>query len=448
MTVAFTLNNREVCSEAGGAERLLDVLRDEFGLTGAKEGCGEGECGACTVLLDGKPVCACLVPLCQVEGCVMLTVEGVADGDELAPLQQALLDGGGIQCGACTPGIVLAAGAHLAECDKPTRAGVNGALAGNICRCTGYERITRSVLAAAKDRELAAAPFVRARRDEPGAEARSAEGDTELSLPATASTTLVAGGTDLLAGGTAAWEGFRRSNAVMDLTRMPALKGVRMAKDHLDIGAAVTFTELRHHPLVCEHLPMLAAVAGMIGARQIQNRATLGGNMANASPAGDSLPVLLALDAEVLVVGAGGERRVPYAEFHTGYRQTILEAGELIKRVLVPLPKPGSRWYLRKVGTRAAQAISKVLFAACFEMEAGAIVRARLASGSVSPVPLCLRRAAAACATQRPTEELARRVARLARSEATPIDDVRSSARYRSHVLARLVRRAVLSLQA
>lgn len=149
MSVAFTLNGARVQCAADSSARLLDVLRDEFGLTGAMEGCGEGECGACTVLIDGAPVCSCLVPVFQVEECAVLTVEGVADGEQLSRIQQALVDSGGVQCGACTPGVVLAAHALLATNSNPDRAAITEALAGNICRCTGYERITRAVLNAA-----------------------------------------------------------------------------------------------------------------------------------------------------------------------------------------------------------------------------------------------------------------------------------------------------------
>lgn len=123
--------------------RLLDVLREELGLTGTKEGCGEGECGACTVLVDGEPVCACLVPLAQVEGAEVLTIEGLNGGH---PLQRALAELGGAQCGICTPGMVMAA---LALGPSPTLEAIREGLAGNLCRCTGYEAIYRAIQAAA-----------------------------------------------------------------------------------------------------------------------------------------------------------------------------------------------------------------------------------------------------------------------------------------------------------
>ena len=132
--------------------RLLDVLREELGLTGTKEGCGEGECGACAVLVDGELVASCLVPVGQVAGCAVRTVEGLGSLAELSSVQQAFLDHGGAQCGICTPGMLMAA-THLLERNaSPSEADVRTALAGNLCRCTGYTRIFAAVLAAAARR--------------------------------------------------------------------------------------------------------------------------------------------------------------------------------------------------------------------------------------------------------------------------------------------------------
>lgn len=142
---AFRLNGSEVRYDGAPTARLLDILRTGFGLTGTKEGCGEGECGACTVLLDGQPVCSCLIPAFQVHGHEVQTIEGLAPPGSLVPLQQAFVDQGGVQCGACTPGIILTLVALLAREPNPSREAVRDALGGNLCRCTGYEGILRSV---------------------------------------------------------------------------------------------------------------------------------------------------------------------------------------------------------------------------------------------------------------------------------------------------------------
>jgi len=148
--IAFTVNGRGVEVAARPMERLLDVLRGELGLTGTKEGCGEGECGACSVLVDGELVNSCLVPVLQVAGAEVVTIEGVEKGGALHPLQEAFVTSGGAQCGICTPGMVMAA-LHLLERNPaPSLDEIREGLAGNLCRCTGYVRIFEAVAAAAE----------------------------------------------------------------------------------------------------------------------------------------------------------------------------------------------------------------------------------------------------------------------------------------------------------
>lgn len=256
----------------------------------------------------------------------------------------------------------------------------------------------------------------------------------------------VAGCTDLLVVDTATG---RRHDAVVDVLRLAELRGVAERDGRLDIGAATTFAELRRAPLVVRHAPILAEAAATIGGWQIQNRATLGGNVANASPVGDSLPTLLALGAELVVASAGGQRVIDYATFHTGYRETALAAGELIVRVRVPLATPGEVQRFKKAGTRAAQAISKVVVALRAERSPeGALTGVRLAAGAVAPTPVRLAATEALLEGARPDGTLAERAAAAARAEVAPIDDARSTARYRSFVLGRIVRRMVLSAAA
>jgi carbon-monoxide dehydrogenase small subunit len=151
MSVRFTVNGDAVALDVPGMRRLLDVLREELRLTGTKEGCGEGECGACSVLLDGRVVDSCLVPMCQVEGSDVRTVEGLAGPDGLSPLQQAFLEHGGAQCGICTPGMLMAAQAYLEAGGAPDDAAIREGIAGNLCRCTGYTRIVSAIAAVAGD---------------------------------------------------------------------------------------------------------------------------------------------------------------------------------------------------------------------------------------------------------------------------------------------------------
>lgn len=254
----------------------------------------------------------------------------------------------------------------------------------------------------------------------------------------------IAGGTDLMVVDRLARSQRRR---VLDVTAIPELGRIETVDGGMEIGAGVSFDALRRHPEIVRRFPALAAAAGEVGGWQIQTRATLGGNVANASPAGDSLPVLLALEATVVVAGPDGEREVPYDRFHVGYRQTALGRGELIVRLRLTDPPAGSRQSFRKVGTRLAQAISKVVVCGVGRVDGdGRIDHLRLASGSVAATPVRLRAAEAAGEGGAWGDELAAAVGRAARDEVTPIDDVRSTAAYRSAVLERVVRRLVLDL--
>jgi xanthine dehydrogenase small subunit len=267
---------------------------------------------------------------------------------------------------------------------------------------------------------------------------RSLEGDPGL-VP-------VAGCTDLMVRGP---EALHQMERMIDLLGIPELRGIREVDGGLgglEIGAATSFTEIRGSAAVRTAFPSLAEAAAQVGGWQIQNRATLGGNMANASPAGDSLPVLLALDAIVVVAGRQGQREIPYSAFHTGYRKTALEPGEIIVRIRLPRLPEGSFQAFRKVGTREAQAISKVVVALAGRVDNGQITELRLAAGSVAPVPVRLRKTEEAMRGQAAGAEAADLAGRAAAEEVQPIDDVRSTAAYRRHALERVVRRMVLGL--
>ena len=215
----------------------------------------------------------------------------------------------------------------------------------------------------------------------------------------------------------------------LNIWHLPALRRIERRGDVLSIGALATYTQIRRSRHVLQNLPMLAAAAAEIGGIQIQNRGTIGGNIANGSPAGDTLPVLAAADAAVVVRSADEERRIPFAEFYTGYRRSVLQPDELIVGVEV-LPIDGKQWF-RKVGTRAAQAISKVVIAAVRSQ------RPRIAVGSVAPTVLRASRTEAALADGASADD----AARILQEEIQPIDDVRSTAAYRSRVTANLLRR-------
>jgi len=456
-TVRLTVNGRPVEAAVDGGRRLLDVLRLDLGLTGAKEGCGEGECGACAVLLDGELVNSCLVPVGQAAGREVLTVEGLATDGRLAPVQAAFLELGGTQCGMCAPGMLLAAHALLASRRPSGDADIREAIAGNLCRCTGYTRIIESIEAVADD-GVPGAVAAAADGDAPGAVAVGAGADgTEpamvhaTSLPdalarlaAEPALRPVAGGTDLMVE-TAVDPARRRP--LLDLSGLDELRGITVSHDELVLGALTGWEELRRSPFVHAALPVLAEVAASMGAVAIRNRATIGGNCVTASPAGDLLPVLLATDARLEVAGPRGTRTVPADAFWTGYRRTALAPGELLVAIRIPLV-PGRIVRYRKVGTRRALAIAKVLVAAAWVPGDGTDSTAwhdvRVALGSVAERPVRAPGAEAVLEGRAPTAAIAAEAAAAVEAGITPIDDVRSTAAYRRAVTGRVLRRIVL----
>jgi CO/xanthine dehydrogenase FAD-binding subunit len=247
--------------------------------------------------------------------------------------------------------------------------------------------------------------------------------------------TPIAGGTDLMVLYSA---GKLAARKLVSLWNLPELRRIDVSANEVSIGAGCTYTDLRNHEVVEREFPLLALAAQWTGSIANQNRGTLGGNIVNASPAADSLPALLVYEAELILISVRGERRVSYADFHTGYKKTILPPDELIRTVCLPRRFAGYITYSRKVGARNAQAISKVCVAALARFN-GSVDDVRIAAGSVAPVPLRLRKTEAAIEGKPIDAELLRIARKTAVSEIHPIDDIRSTATYRSAVLGNLI---------
>ena len=252
-----------------------------------------------------------------------------------------------------------------------------------------------------------------------------------------------AGGTDLMV---LLEAGKLEHRKFFSLLQLKELRGIEEADGVVRVGALTTYTDVRRSELLTRHFPMLGHAARETGGIAIQNRGTVGGNIANASPAADTPPALLVYDAEVELVSAEGTRQVPYADFHTGYKQTVMRADELIAAVRLPKPREGASHFYRKVGTRRAQAISKVCFAALAEVEGETLREVRVALGSVAPVVLRCRQTEELLRGRRLDDEVLRVGSEELGREITPIDDVRSTARYRTRVAQNLLREFLSSL--
>jgi xanthine dehydrogenase small subunit len=435
--VALSINRKALRRQVRTDQRLLDLLRDDLRLTGAKEGCGKGECGACTVLVDGRAIDSCLMMAYQADGASVETIEGLAD-PALHPLQDSFIEEGGVQCGICIPGMILAAKALLDERPEAGADDVREGLAGNLCRCTGYTKILAAVARAAvspriaRPRRLALAPaaprYFRPRSLEEALEILAARADDLRPL---------AGGTDILV---RAKDGLADRGALFDLTAVPDLKGIEEKDDHLWIGAAATHTEILRSALVARLAPALPAACAVIGGPQIRNRGTLGGNLANASPAADTVPPLYAADAVVELASVSTRREVPISELFLGPRQSVIARDELILGVRVP-KRPGVRGAFLRLGQRQAQAISKVSVAVAMTFQDGRPDWVRVALGAVAPTVLRARETEKALLAG--GWDALQRAKDAVREEVRPIDDLRSTAAYRREMAAVLLERAV-----
>ena len=253
-----------------------------------------------------------------------------------------------------------------------------------------------------------------------------------------------AGGTDLMV----VFESGRLAHRkFFSIWQLDELRGIEETPEHVTLGALTTYTQVRRSETLRREFPMLCQAARETGSIAIQNRGTLGGNVANASPAADSPPALLAYGAQVELTSAAGSRWVDYAEFHTGYKQTVMRADELVSRIRLPRPRGGAKQYSRKVGTRRAQAISKICFAGLAEVEGGRVAEVRIALGSVAPTVLRCRRAEAALKGRALDAETIRAARLELESEIAPIDDVRSTADYRRRVAGNLLEDFLSDLQ-
>ena len=255
--------------------------------------------------------------------------------------------------------------------------------------------------------------------------------------------TPIAGGTDLMVLYSA---GKLQTRKLVSIDRLPELRGIQIGANEIQIGAACTYTELRRNPIVAQEFPLLVQSAAWTGGIANQNRGTLGGNIANASPAGDSLPVLLAYDADLILISNKGHRRVPYRAFHTGYKKTLLEPEELIQSISLRRESAGYVSYARKVGARNAQAISKLFLAALCRLSGGVLQDIRVAAGSVGPVPLRLFRTEQSLKGKPIQESVLSNACAVLAGEIQPIDDIRSTSHYRTAVLCNLLREFIQSL--
>ena len=499
-TIRFVRRGQPVLMENVAPSRtLLEVLREDLGCTGTKEGCGEGDCGACTVVLgelDGdklayRAVNSCIKLAHAVDGLALWTVEDLAAEDgSLHPAQQAMVQCHGSQCGFCTPGFVMSLfGMYQNQtCHGETisRQSAQEALSGNLCRCTGYKPILEAAarmgdfpvvrvdeaLLASQLRQLAVsrapdgatrpptgymaprtlAALLQARADHPQAQ-------------------LVAGCTDV---GLWVTKMLMQFAGVLDLTRVQELRRIETLPGQLRIGAAVPLADA--YAALIKHWPQLRVFANRFAGLPIRNAGTMGGNVANGSPIGDSMPLLIALGASVVLQSVRGAREMPLEGLYTGYRKNVMAGDEVLAWIQVPLPaheKPsaapgrprqanaplgGSATHevasvaaefmrVYKISKRFDDDISAVCLALSLRIDDGRVVSASIGVGGVAATPVRARKTEAALQGQTWTFATVQLAIRTLRAEFQPISDMRASAAYRSEVLGNLLQRFWLESQ-
>ncbi|MEP6149038.1 MAG: xanthine dehydrogenase small subunit [Nisaea sp.] len=465
--IRFLLNDREIrLGSVGAGDTLLDHLRLDQRLRGTKEGCAEGDCGACTVLvgrltggtLRYETVNACIRLLASVDLCHVVTVEYLRGAEgALHPVQQAMVDHHGSQCGFCTPGVVMSLYALWMEHGCTSTEAVETALQGNLCRCTGYEPIIRAALTAGQtapdgDFLMAERAQVLNRLGTMNDGARvmvSRDGSTAILPPTVADlalildehrdATIVAGSTDV---GLWITKYMRNISPAIFIGHLEELKRISVEEGAVILGAGVSYSDAA--PVIAEHFSHLSAFWNRIGGWQVRNMGTIGGNIANGSPIGDTPPVLIALDAELTLRRVEGSRRIPLEDFFIDYGKQDRAPDEFVEAVHIPLPAAGTLNAAYKISKRRDEDISAVCAGFSVAVEDGMVTSARLAFGGMAATP---KRAASAEAalTGQPWSEASVRAAMAALSDDfTPLSDWRASAEYRSRVAANLLLRFYL----
>jgi len=446
---------------------LLEVLREDLACTGTKEGCGEGDCGACTVVLgeavDGhiryKAVNSCIKLAHSIDGQALWTVEDIAGADGgLHPAKQAMVDCHGSQCGFCTPGFVMSLFGmyqnHVCNGQPVTRELAQEELSGNLCRCTGY----RPILDAAQ--QMASLPA--ATLDEAAllsklellkSIGRGLEPDLSYNAPRSLAALLAARaahpGAQIVAGCTdvGLWvtKQHKEFSQVLDVTRVEELRRIERYPQHIAIGAAVTLSDA--FAALVAGRPQLHTFANRFAGLPVRNVGTLGGNIANGSPIGDSMPLLIALGASIVLMSTRGHREMPLEQLYTGYRQNVMAPDEVLAWVKVPRPVAGEVLKAYKISKRYDDDISAVCLVVNMQLDGGKVASVGLGAGGVAAVPARAVKTEAFLRGKAWTQATVREAMHTLRGEFQPLSDMRASAAYRSEVLGNLLQRFWLESQ-
>ena len=464
-SVRFLLNDELIeLSAVEPDATLLDFLRLDRKMRGTKEGCAEGDCGACTVLagrlLNGdlvyETVNSCIRFTASLDGCHVVTIEALAGKDGgLHPVQQAMADLHGSQCGFCTPGIVMSLYGLWLQSPDPSTGEIEKTLQGNLCRCTGYAPIIRAAKTASKSdrmRDALVAERVEIRHKlaalADGQRVEIGSGNKGLVIPASVDdlavvlseqpdAVIVAGSTDV---GLWVNKHMRDISPAVFIGNLPELQKISEEKDCLTIGAGVTYSQA--YPFIAKNFPQMVELWDRIGGEQVRNMGTIGGNVANGSPIGDTPPALIALGATVVLRKGAARRRVLLENFFIAYGKQDREKGDFVESIEIPYLPENDRLAVYKVSKRFDEDITSVCGAFRISLDgAGNVARVCLAYGGMAATPKRARQVEAALAGKPWSEESVERAIVAFPEDFTPLSDMRASAGYRMRIAQNLLRR-------
>jgi xanthine dehydrogenase small subunit len=457
--IRLILNDKELSTDLKPGTILLDFIRYHRNLKGTKIGCREGDCGACTVLvgtlvngeMEYRSATSCLMPLGNANGKHIVTVEGV-NMETLNPVQQAMCEENGTQCGFCTPGFVVSLAGFCLSKKEPTTANAIAAIDGNICRCTGYKSIERAAARVASslenknnqepavfasDHQLLPPYFTSIK---PRLTALQQNTNGRFKEPEGAK--YVAGGTDL----------YVQQHDVMPhadvclLFNKHELNGIYEKDGRCFIGAAATVADLQYATFLHQYFPGFDEYIKLISSTPIRNMATIAGNFVNASPIGDLTIFFLALNATIVLNNNGSTREIPLRNFYKGYKQLDKQPGEYIEQVWFDLPGAGAQFNFEKVSKRTNLDIASVNSAIRIAMSGNRIMQAGISAGGVGPVPTYLEKCSEFLLQKELTEQLVNDAVSIAWTEIAPISDARGTAEYKKFLLGQLIKAHFIKL--
>jgi xanthine dehydrogenase small subunit len=456
--IEFILNDKNIIVSVNPAKTLLDFIRTDEGLKGTKEGCREGDCGACTVLLGEidngnlqyKSVNSCLFPIGNAVGKHIVTIEGL-NNENLTPIQEEFNNEGSTQCGFCTPGFVNSLTGYVIENDVLNNKDAKNAIAGNICRCTGYASIKRTaenVVVNINNLNISSEDRIKALVNENilpkyfiEIKERLLKLNITLSKFDLPKQSIIGGGTDLFV---------QKAESLLSekisFSKDLELTEIKVIENYCHVGAGVTIEQFKNSKIIREYLPYLFEQLDLFASLPIRNSATIGGNIVNASPIGDSTSIFLALNSDLIINSNNKKRKIKLTQFYKGYKEIDLSNEEFLEEIVFELPNTNTKFNFEKVSKRTYLDIASVNTSIRIEVDGNIIKSISISAGGLAPTPLCLAKTSNYLKGKILNSEFILEALNIAQLEISPISDIRGSAEYKRLLLTQLIKAHFIKL--